>query len=47
MSVQERMRMCKLVEKMENQRAFSKRLCLENNSSFHGKPITKITEERK
>lgn len=47
MNVQERIRMCRLVEKMENQREFSKRLCLENISSFHGKPIQKMIEERK
>ncbi|MGN0140716.1 MAG: hypothetical protein ACI4AD_00700 [Roseburia sp.] len=36
MSVQERMRMCRLIDQMESRPAFCKRLGLENRSTFHG-----------
>lgn len=47
MNVQERVIMCKLIEKMENQKEFSKRLCLENHTCFHGELITSTRKERK
>ena len=36
MSVQERVRMCRLIEQMDEKRVLSKRLGLENKSTFHG-----------
>ena len=36
MSLQERVRMCRLIEQMDEKRALSKRLGLENKSTFHG-----------
>lgn len=41
MSVQERVRMCHLVDLMESKGALSKRLGLENKSTFHGSPVDK------
>lgn len=46
MSVQERMRMCQIIEKIEEQKEYSKRLGLENRSSFRGSQIEK-REKRK
>ena len=45
MSVQERVNMTKLVEKMDHQRDFSKKLKLENHTCFHGRPICKGLEK--
>jgi hypothetical protein len=45
MSVQERVIMCRLVEKMERQKNFSKKLKLENHTCFHGRPICKGLEK--
>ena len=39
MHVVERMRMCRIIEKMEEQKEYSKRLGLENNSYYKGAPI--------
>lgn len=39
MSVEERVRMCHLVNLMESKKVLSKRLGLENKSTFHGNPI--------
>ena len=39
MSIQERLRMCQLIDQMENKKELCKRLGLENESTFHGKPI--------
>ena len=39
MNVDERMRMCRIIEKMEEQKEYSKRLGLENNSYYKGAPI--------
>ena len=41
MSVQERIRMCQIIEKMEVHEDYSKRLGLENKSSYHGSPVEK------
>lgn len=40
MSVEERMLVCRVVEKMEVQKRFSKRLGLENKSTYRGKTVT-------
>ena len=45
MSVQERLRMCQIVEKMENQKEYSKRLGLENHSKYRGNKILVKREE--
>lgn len=45
MSVQERVIMCQLIEKMEQQRDYSKKMKLENHSSFHGHPI--VNQQKK
>lgn len=45
MSVQERVNMSKLVEKMERQKNFSKKLKLENHSCFFGCSISKRLEK--
>ena len=45
MSVQERVNMSKLVEKMDHQRDFSKKLKLENHSCFFGCSISKRLEK--
>ena len=34
MSIQERMRMCRLTEQMEHQKEYSKKIGLENRSTF-------------
>ncbi|MCH5256169.1 MAG: hypothetical protein J1D87_02705 [Lachnospiraceae bacterium] len=39
MSVQERLRMCQLIDQMESKEELCKRLGLENKSTFHGYPI--------
>ena len=36
MSIQERMRMCRLIEQMEQQKEYIKKLDLENQSTFYG-----------
>ena len=41
MSIQERVRMCQLIDQMERKKEFSERLGLENKSTFHGEPIDK------
>lgn len=47
MSVKERMKMCQLIEKMENQREYCKRLGLENKSSLHGCLVEDIIEKKR
>ena len=47
MSVQERVNMSKLVEKMDHQRDFSKKLKLENHTCFQGRPICKRLEKER
>lgn len=41
MSVQERVRMCQIIDKMECCKVYSKRLGLENRSCFRGNQIEK------
>ena len=45
MSVQERVIMCQLIEKMEQQRDYCKKMKLENHSVYHGCPISKLTKK--
>lgn len=44
MTIEQRIRACRLIERMERQKSFSQKLGLENRSEFHGKRI--IREER-
>ena len=44
MSVQERVRMCRLIEQMDEKRALSKRLGLENKSTFHGNLLYEVLQ---
>ena len=37
MPIEQRIRMCLLIEKMQEQKVFSEKLGLENISKFHGK----------
>lgn len=46
MSVQERVRMCQLINQMESKGTFSKRLGLENRSTFHGNPVNENYQKR-
>lgn len=46
MSVQERVRMCQLINQMESKGTFCKRLGLENRSTFHGNPVNENYERR-
>ncbi|MCH5253964.1 MAG: hypothetical protein J1F41_03495 [Lachnospiraceae bacterium] len=39
MSIQERVRMCQLINQMESKKELCKRLGLVNKSTFHGNPI--------
>lgn len=41
MSTRERIRLCILIEKMNEQKSYSEKLGLENRSTFHGKRIKK------
>lgn len=41
MSTRERIRLCILIEKMDEQKSYSEKLGLENKSTFHGKTIKK------
>ena len=40
MSVEKRIRMCLLIEKMSEQKEFSKRLGIEDVSTFRGEQVT-------
>ncbi len=40
MPVEQRIRMCLLIDKMETQKDYSKKLGLENFTTFHGKKIS-------
>lgn len=46
MPVEQRIRMCLLIDKMENQKDYSKKLGLENITKFHGKEINGEEESR-
>lgn len=39
MSIEQRIRVCRLLEKMEGQEAYSKKIGMENTSIFHGRRI--------
>lgn len=39
MRIQERVRMCQLIDQMASKKELCKRLGLENKSTFHGNPI--------
>lgn len=39
MSVEQRIRLCLLIDKMDDQKEYSKKLGLENRSKFHGERI--------
>lgn len=41
MGVRERVRLCMILEKMEQHKEFSRKLEIENKSSFHGEPVDK------
>lgn len=41
MSIKERIRLCILLEKMDEQKTYSEKLGLENKSKFHGERIKK------
>ena len=43
MSIQERMRRCRLIEQMKSHKEYSKRLGLENQSTFYGEKIYDIS----
>lgn len=45
MCVEQRVLVCRLLEKMKGQEAYSKKIGLKNTSTFHGRRINK--EERK
>ena len=47
MSIKERVRMCQIIEQMEIKKEFSKRLGLENKSTFHGKPIDENSDNKR
>lgn len=47
MSVQERMKMCRLIEQMESKPVLSKRLGLENKSTFHGSYVDEKFEKKR
>lgn len=44
MSVQERMIICRLLERMNEQEAYGEKIGLENVSRFHGKQIVNYSE---
>ncbi len=45
MNIRERIRLCILIEKMNEQKTYSEKLGLENKSKFHGKLIKKEREK--
>lgn len=47
MNIQERMRMCNLIDQMENKKTFSDRLGLDNKSTLHGYLINNTLEKKK
>ena len=47
MSIQERVRMCRLIERMESKKELCKRLGLENKSTFHGNPLDEYLGNKK
>lgn len=47
MSVQERIRMCRIINQMEDLPELSKRLGLENKSTLHGKYIDEKQERKR
>ena len=44
MSVRERIMICRVVEKIEVQEGYSKKLGIENASTFHGKPVSRTAK---
>lgn len=46
MSAQERIRLCRIINQMENKKAFCKRLGLENQSTFHGNPVRNYDKKK-
>ena len=44
MSVGQRIQTCRLLEKMKSQEGYSKKLGLENVSTFHGTKLNKVLE---
>ena len=44
MNIQDRIKKCLLIEKMNQQRSYSKKIGLENTSKYHGK-LTNSKEE--
>ena len=46
MTTEQRIRMCLLLEKMDEQKEYSERLGLENRSRFHGKTIEEREEQK-
>ncbi|MGN0395408.1 MAG: hypothetical protein ACI4EF_08600 [Coprococcus sp.] len=47
MNVQERVIMCRFIDKMERNSDFSKKLGLENKSTFHGNPVDEKCRRKK
>ena len=45
MHLAERIRLCRLLDKMEEQKTYSKKLGLENTSTFHKKQINDTTSK--
>ena len=41
MCIEQRVRICRLLEKMKEQDSYSKKIGLKNTSTFHGKRIDK------
>ena len=46
MTTEQRIRMCLLLEKMDEQKEYSERLGIENRSRFHGKTIEEREEQK-
>ncbi len=42
MSVRERIMICRVVERIEKQKSYSRKLGLENKSTYHGEPVDRI-----
>ena len=47
MSIQDRVRMCRLIDQMESRQELCKRLGLENKSTFHGNPIDEYPDNKR
>lgn len=46
MPVKQRIRICRLIEKMQEQKEYSKKLGLEDRSRFHGERVCKEEEKQ-